>query len=50
MEREGVKMIIKANIGHSGRRRIKIEGSWNAEEISRIIEKISQVVNCEVKQ
>jgi len=44
----GVNISIKANINEtSGKRTIKIEGNWTASELTKVVEKISEVLKIE---
>ena len=44
----GVKVQIKANVnGSGGSKTIKIEGNWTASEITKVIEKINEVLKIE---
>jgi len=47
----GVNISIKANINEtSGKRTIKIEGNWMASELTKVVEKISEVLKIDNKK
>ena len=46
-----VKISIKANVnGNGGGKTIKIEGNWTASELTKVVEKISEILKIDNKK